>query len=245
MVDKAQNDASNFFLNPAGQFAGGWVATAMSYLILTSSFACGMAFHNTAARYLYAMGRERILPAALGRTHHHYRSPYVASFLQTGISVVVLALFAIFGGSNDPNAQAYTEVYGLLSLMGTMLILAAQAVVSLAIVAYFWREHREDFHWWTTLIAPVLAFVAQALVIWLCLTNIDVIGGGLAIANWLAPLDLVILLLGFAGALALKHRDPARYEQVGRMIFEGLPEGTLVMGEHAEEALAHRRTIGA
>ena len=245
MVDKAQNDASNFFLTPASQLAGGWVAAAMSYLILTSSFACGMAFHNTAARYLYAMGRERILPPALGRTHDRYKSPYAASFLQTGLCILVLALFAIFGGGNDPNAQAYTEVYGLLSLMGTMLILAAQAVVSLAIVAYFWREHRRDFHWWTTFVAPVLAFLAQGFVIWLCLTNIDVIGGGLAIANWLAPLDLVILLIGFGGALALKRRDPARYEQVGRMIFDGLPEGALVMGEHAEEALAHHHPTRA
>ena len=41
----------------------------MSMLILTSSFACGMAFHNTAARYLYSLGREGVLPAALGKTH--------------------------------------------------------------------------------------------------------------------------------------------------------------------------------
>ena len=241
MVDKAQNDASNFFLTPSAQLVGNWVAIAMSYLILTSSFACGMAFHNTAARYLYSMGRERILPASLGRTHDRHRSPYVASFLQTAICIAVLALFAIFGGSNDPNAQAYGEVYGLLSLMGTILILAAQAIVSLAIVAYFWRKHRREFHWWTTFVAPVLAFVAQAYIIWLCLANIDVVGGGLKIANWLAPLDLVIVLLGLGGAFWLKRRDPARYEQAGRMIFEGLPEGTLVLGEHAEDAIAAHR----
>ncbi|MDQ2803290.1 MAG: APC family permease, partial [Pseudomonadota bacterium] len=245
MVDKAQNDASNFFLTPANQLVGNWVMVAMSYLILTSSFACGMAFHNTAARYLYSMGRERILPASLGCTHSRHRSPYVASFLQTLICIAILALFAIFGGSNDPNAQAYAEVYGLLSLMGTLLILAAQAIVSLAIVAYFWREHRHEFHWWTTFVAPVLAFAAQVFIIWLCLANIDVVGGGLKIANWLAPLDLAIVLLGLAGAFWLKRRDPARYEQAGRMIFEGLPEGTLVVGEHAEEAIAAHRPSNA
>ena len=37
----------------------------MSILIMTSSFACGMAFHNTAARYIYSLAREGVLPKAL------------------------------------------------------------------------------------------------------------------------------------------------------------------------------------
>ena len=49
--------------------------TLISYLIMTGSFACGMAFHNTTARYMYSLGRERMLPAALGRTHPKYHSP--------------------------------------------------------------------------------------------------------------------------------------------------------------------------
>ena len=41
----------------------------MQVLILTGSFACAMAFHNIAMRYFYAMGREGVLPRALGKTH--------------------------------------------------------------------------------------------------------------------------------------------------------------------------------
>ena len=51
----------------------------MQVLILTGSFACAMAFHNVAMRYFYAMGREGILPRALGRTHPTHKSPYIAS----------------------------------------------------------------------------------------------------------------------------------------------------------------------
>ncbi len=237
MVQRAQADGLNFFLIPATALVGNWVSVAMSYLILTSTFAGGMAFHNTAARYFYALGRERVLPAALGKTHPSYKSPYIASFVQCGAAVIVLAFFALFGGSNDPNAQAYAQVYGLLSVLGTMLILAAQAIVSLAIVVYFWRSHPADFHWWTTCAAPALAFLAQAYIIFLCIANIDVVGGGLAIANWLAPLATLVIVLGLAGATWLKMRRPDHYNQVGRMIFEGLPQGALVAGEHVQEAL--------
>ena len=122
----------------------------MSYLILTGSFACGMAFHNTASRYLYALGREGLLPRALGRTHRRFKTPHVASFVQTGASAVIVLLFAFFGGTDNPNTQAYGELYGLMALMGTIIILVAQAVVSIAIIAYFHREHPADRHWLAT-----------------------------------------------------------------------------------------------
>lgn len=240
LINKAQNDSSNFFFDPASHLVGGWVRTAMSYLILTSSFACGMAFHNTAARYLYSLGRERVIAPWFGRTHHSLRSPYLASFAQTAFALAVMLLFVIFSGWKDPNAQANGQVYGLLSLVGTMLIIAAQAVVSVAIVAYFWRAHRRDFHWLETGLVPLAAFALQAYMIYLCIANIDVVGGGLSIANWIAPLDLAIVVAGYLLALRMKRRDPAKYAQVGRLIYEGVPEGAMVAGEHAEAALGRR-----
>src|ERR1700730_15511533 len=85
-VNSAQNDAYNFYLGPARRYAVPGVADALSILIITGSFACGMAFHNTAARYFYSLGRERVLPAALGKTHSKYKSPFVASITQSVIA---------------------------------------------------------------------------------------------------------------------------------------------------------------
>jgi amino acid transporter len=233
-IKQGQNNAAAFFFEPSTRLVGAWATAIMSYLILTSSFACGMAFHNTAARYLYSLGRERILPAALGRTHHKYKTPFIASFVQTGFAAAIVIAFAVLGGWNDPNAQAYTELYGLMALMGTILIVGAQAIVSIAIVVYFRREHPEDHHWWHTTLAPLIAFAAQAYVLWLCLSNMSFLGGGIPFANWLAPIDLLVLALGFAGALYIKSKDPARYEQIGRLIYEGVPDGMIEAPEEAQ-----------
>lgn len=216
-----QSDAANFFLKPASIFVGDWLNDVMSYLILTSSFACGMAFHNTAARYLYSLGREKILPAAVGRTHPVHKAPHIASFVQTAIAAVVVLAFAAALGKDDPN-QAFAGLYGLMALFGTTLILVAQAVVSIAIVVYFRREHPEDHHWFETLVAPVVAFVAQIAVIAMLVANLDFLSAGYAFAKWIPWLTVAILALGGLGALVLKKTDRSKYDSIGRVIYQGV-----------------------
>lgn len=238
-VDQGQNNAAQFFFATCTRLISPGVTAVMSYLILTGSFACGMAFHNTAARYLYALGREGALPRALGRTHRRFKTPHVASFLQTAAAIVVLALFTFLGGWNDPATQAYSELYGLMSLLGTLLILVAQCLVSLAIIAYFRRHHPDDHHWWHTLLAPLLAFLSQGYVIYLCLSNLGFLGGGFRFGNWIPWIDAAVIVLGILAALYLKRADPAKYEQIGRLIYEGFPETEGAL--HAAEIAAHPR----
>jgi amino acid transporter len=44
------------------------LSQAAQLLFLTSLFAAALAFHNTTWRYMFALGRENVLPTALGRT---------------------------------------------------------------------------------------------------------------------------------------------------------------------------------
>ncbi|HET7247657.1 MAG TPA: APC family permease [Streptosporangiaceae bacterium] len=222
-IHQAQHDPANFYLLPAGQYAGRWVASIMSYLIITGSFACGMAFHNTTARYFYSLGREGFMPKPLGRTHPRWKSPHIASVTQSVIAAFIIALFAIFTGTNDPTSQAYVQVYGLMALMGVIIILSVQALVSLAILVYYERYHRDEVHWWKTRLAPLIAFVSQAFVVYLLFTNIGFLGASsYSYAYWLGPIDLAVVLIGIGAAFYYKKRDPAKYEKAGRLINEGL-----------------------
>jgi amino acid transporter len=223
-IGMAQTNSANFFFDPATRLIGNWVTVLMSILILSGSFACGMAFHNTAARYLYSLGRERVLPGALGKTHPVHRTPHVASFTQSVIAAIIILIFAIKEGSNDPTTQAYLEVYGLMALVGTILIVTSQAVVSLAIIAYFRKHHPDDHHWWKTMVAPAIAFLTQAYVVYLCVANMDFLGGGLRFADWIIWIDLAVLVVGILGAFYIKASDPEKYDKIGRLIYEGVPE---------------------
>ena len=234
LIDKAQNSPLTFFYDTSTRTVGPWATTIMSYLILTSSFACGAAFHNTAARYIYSLGREKVLPAVLGKTHATYKTPYVASFLQTGFAAAVIAAFAVFVGSDDPNGQAYGQVYGLMALLGTILILSAQAIVSVAIVVYFRKHHPDEHHGWKTQMAPIIAFVTQVGVIYLCVSNFDFIGGTATFAKYIIWIDLAVFALGLAGSLYVKKSDPDKFARIGRLIYQGVPDGMLADAEHAQ-----------
>ncbi|MBV9445315.1 MAG: APC family permease [Streptosporangiaceae bacterium] len=216
------NSAYNYFLAPAGTYGGRWLASVMSYLIITGSFACGMAFHNTTARYFYSLGREGMLPSPLGRTHQRWQSPHIASITQSVIAAIVIALFAIFAGTGNPATQAYGELYGLMAVMGVIIILSVQALVSFSIAIYYLRFHRDEVHWWKTLLAPALSFVSQAFVVYLLFANFSSVAGTYPLAKWLGPIDAVVAVAGVGAAFWFKYRRPAKYELAGRLINEGL-----------------------
>jgi amino acid transporter len=225
-IAQAQTNTAQFYLAPATKLAGLWLSQAMSVLILTGSFACALSLGNTAVRYFYSLGRERLLPNALGKTHARHKSPYIAAGLQLVISVVIVAIFAIFtkdtGAANNPNTQAFLQLYGLVAVLGVIVIMAVEALVSVAIVVYFLRHHRGDTNWFTTLIAPLVSAFVLLYVTKLLFDNIQFLGSGYSYANWFGWLDLAIFLVGLAVAFYLKYRDPSRYEQIGRLIYEGL-----------------------
>jgi amino acid transporter len=221
-IKQAQTNSADYYIGPANAIAGHWVGSTLSYLIITGSFACGMAFHNTTSRYFYSLGREGLLPRQLGRTHHRWKSPHIASITQSVIAALIVGGFALFVGSNDPSSQAYLQLYGLMAVMGVIVILAVQALVSLSILVYFERQHPEEVHWWKTRLAPAISFLAQVYVIYLLFTNIGFLGAGYSYANWLGPIDLLVIALGIGVAFYLKSKNREKYESAGRLINEGL-----------------------
>ncbi|HUK67731.1 MAG TPA: APC family permease [Streptosporangiaceae bacterium] len=221
-IVQAQTNAADYYLGPAKVYAGAWVSSVMSFLIITGSFACGMAFHNTTARYLYSLGREGLLPSALGRTQPKWKSPHIASITQSLIAAIIIIGFAVFTGTSDPNSQAYLQLYGLMAVMGVIIILTVQALVSLSVLVYYERYHGDEVHWWKTRLAPLLSLISQAFVIYLLFRNISFLGSGYSYAKWLGPIDLLVVAIGIGAAFYFKRRKPQKFEQAGRLINEGL-----------------------
>ena len=219
MTAKAFSDGVNFFLTPIGAFVGNWAYELMFVLILTSSFACGMAFHNTAARYMYSLGREGVLPGALGTTHDSYKSPHRASAVQSVLAAIWVVLYGLGYGFDDPSGQAWLGVYTLFAVLGTGLLLVLQAVVSLAIIMWFKKNGGGNA--FSTLIAPALSFVVQIWLVYTLIANLSTLGGTNGFATSIPYVGLAIIVAGLIWGVVLKSSNPAAYKNIGHMVNEG------------------------
>lgn len=214
--------AGDIFFGPVGENLGTWAVDMFRILLMTGSFACGMAFHNCAARYIYAIGRENVIPGmrkTLGATHSLHGSPHIAGFVQTVIATVIVLFFDFTG--RDP----YTGLYGLMALLGTTAIMIVQALTAFSVISYFHvlKEHPETANWFRTFLAPLLGGLGMLYVIYLLGKNAE-FAAGTAASDWIfASIPWVVGVVGGGGiilAIVLKYKSPQRYSELGRIVLE-------------------------
>jgi amino acid transporter len=213
---KAQyaGEIASAFYPLTDRYVGAWATVLMEILIVTGSFACAMAFYNTSARYLFALGREGVLPEALARTSHRH-SPVAASMAVTVLVGLYCLAFVLYDPSNE---GALLKLGTWSPLLGVLGILGVQALVSIAIIRYFLTTARDGFRWWSTLVAPVLGFAAMAGACVLLIVNrYDLAGADDAPFITLLPwVVLAVFVGGLVLGLVLRSRYPDRYARIGQ-----------------------------
>jgi amino acid transporter len=201
-------DPAQLLFSVAGQYVGPWLPEVMSWLLISSLFAGVLAFHNSATRYFYAMGRSGLLPASLAVTGR-FKTPVRASVLQTSIGVVTIVAFA-FGGL-DPVVTLFYW-FAVTAILGLTFI---QGLVCVAVIRFF-RETRADARVWNTLVAPLLGLVSIIVAEYLLLSRFGLISGtaGADSAEWemnatgwcLAALPFVTFLIALAYGFILERK---------------------------------------
>src|SRR5258705_827777 len=152
------------FFPTLAEKGGSWAADVGLILLTTSIAAAALSYHNTTARYAFALGPERVLPAFFGRTRARSGAPASGSLFQTVIALVVIVLFAIQGW--DP----MLNLFFWLGTSGGVGVLFLVAATSLAVIFYFARDARRESAW-SRLIAPILATIALGYGIWQGMDN--------------------------------------------------------------------------
>lgn len=225
-IEKANTDSIGLWVDLAeNKLGGAFVGDIYLFLIVVGSFACGLAFHNAASRYLFAIGRELPMTKnSLGRTHGQHQTPHVASAVQSVITLALTIGFYVFTtDGNDPLRGAYFYEYGLLAILGTMAILIVQAITSLAVIWYFHVKKVQPGNILTTGIIPALGGIGMIYVVWLLLDNIDFAGGAAAGSPFFKAIPWLVIAtfaVGLIAVLLLKSRNKEVYDAIGRTVFE-------------------------
>jgi len=197
-VDKVPlTDPAAVLFSVARQYVGGWMAAAMGVLVLSSLFAGLLAFQNSASRYLFALGRARALPAALGRVNR-LGAPGNAAFATSAITGLVIAIFVVAG--LDPVLNMFFWFSGL----AVVSIVLIEILVCVAVVVFFDANPGSE-GLFVSKVAPVLAAIGLVLGEYLLMSRFGLLSGAVAAGvdptttAWgLSPLGWALVLLPFA-----------------------------------------------
>ena len=192
------------------QYVGHPAAVTAEILLITSAFASVLAFHNTATRYIFTLGREGLLPKRLAGVHPVHRSPYMASRTQAIFALCMILIFMVL------RADPYLEVFLLLVAPGVLAVIVLQALCSIAILVFFNRhEKSHGLTHWSTTVAPGVSFIALSVAAWLIATNFEYFSGRTGAMNWALLAILPIAFgIGTVRTLYMRKSQPQQYAQL-------------------------------
>jgi amino acid transporter len=214
------NNGAKFGLDPvalkttATTYVGPWLGTLVEIGGMCAAFIVCVACATAAARTLFSMGREGVLPAAFGRTHPRWKTPVNATLAVTAVSVV-MALLIGYPLSDPLFGQPFSNYY-FWATVGTLLIIVVYIMVCLGGIAFFWRT-RDTRRWnplWHVAV-PVIGAVVFAAA-WYGSVHPTPPG----ILKWTPYVALAWLLIGVGVLLWLRARRPGSVAQIGSILGE-------------------------
>lgn len=216
----AAGPASSSFFDLAADRLAPWAVTLGRAVLLTGLLAGAVALHHTIKRYLFALGRDRVLPRGS------------ASLTQTVLAGVLLAGAWRFGLTPGSRLVQWLMVGGSIGVL--MLLTAA----SLAALLHLNRAPNGE-NAWRRFLAPALSTVAFGALDYLAFANLHVLLGVAGRQVWVLPGVLAAaVLLGLVMGLIMRAARPVAYAAIGL-------GGTAVVVSPTSPPIPEQRTPGA
>lgn len=207
-VESAVNNPVGSFMASVQRFLGPFFVKMVSLVLVTSQMVAINAAQGSASRYLFALGRDKVLPANLGRVHGRLQSPHVAVLTITFISLIFLGIITLF--RIDPVAS-YAAVTG----MGIYFLLPLLIATSCSIIAFYRKNGHIEATRWTRWVAPGLSAIAMIVLFVLTSLNLKVLVGTPAMVLTALVTVVAIPLTGWSLALVYRTRRPSVYRAIG------------------------------
>lgn len=205
----ATDQMGNLFFSLGDDYLGKAGGSLLQVMLCTSLFAATLALHSASNRYAQVLADDGLLPRGLAALHRKHNSPHRASVVQSVLSTVVVAAFAIAG--LDPYADLTTSMLGL----GTLGIVVLQALAALSVLGL--RRKGLRLGWWQGTVAPLLGFAGLVATVCLVVGNFDLLTGTknpvVAAMPWVIP---VVAVLGMLYAWRLRTSHPVRYQRLAQ-----------------------------
>lgn len=215
VVDIARDPDSGLPFAVLDRAYGGGLSLLATMLLVTSILIAMLSFHNSIARHIFALGRERVLPVGLSLVGTGARAgaPIGGSLLQSAATVVVVGGFALTG------ADPLTVLFTWLSAGAALGVMVMLVLISISSVVYFRAGRGAHESTWVRSIAPVLGAAAGTAVVAVIATNQSSLLGitpGSPLSLVLPAAVLVTVGAGLVWGGVLRRVAPDVFRGIGR-----------------------------
>jgi amino acid transporter len=193
-----------------------WAGLALIAYVagLTSTGGVLISAINSQARLIFNAGRERLLPAWLGKVNPKHQTPVNALYAFTAIAgaiVVVWLLGHLIGGNSG--SMNPLNFFFESSTMGTILVLVVYALANAALPFYYRKYRPQEFSVVKHVVLPFLGLVAIAVPVYYLSKP-----GQSQPYNWFPWAALAIVVVAAVYSIFLSRRDPGLGERAGSII---------------------------
>jgi amino acid transporter len=196
------------------RYIGPWYATIVDLAAVSAIIAVLLAIHTANFRVLYSLGRDGLLPKAIGRTHPKHETPHVAILVYSvGTLVIGLAAGVVWGPMN---------AFGNLGYLSSLGILPIFILTNAALPVFIWRRCRSEFSVLLHVVFPLLSSLTFVAAIWL-----NIHPWPAAPLSYFPGVIIAIVVAAAIGAVILKRRNSQALDRLGSVLFieaESVPE---------------------
>jgi amino acid transporter len=150
------------------QIAGSPWDKVMILAVLLSIVGATQTAMVSGARIAFAMGDDKVLPPALGKSHPTHRTPYVATLLFAGLALIVLWLYLLGSSSIQ---DSFDKVIGSVGLCFAIFY----AATGLAMAVYYRKLAAASLR--NLLELAVIPLASAAFLVWVVWKSVPGLGG--------------------------------------------------------------------
>ncbi len=185
-------------------YVSSWLGNVITAGAMISAFSCALACTVGAARLVYAMGRDGILPAGLSRVSQQRRTP-VASSAAVVLAVYVVVAFTWFILRGDPFTLFLES-----ATIGTLILLVVYILATIGMVRLIFFSGQTQVRRWEIAI-PVLGIIVLGYTLF---RNIWPLPSG--VAWWGPAVAIAWFVIGIVWVLA----RPAATRKAGELLLK-------------------------
>lgn len=190
----------------AVRYMGHWYANLVDLAAISALIAVLLAIHTANFRVIYALGRDGLLPKALGRTHERHQTPHMAIL---AYSIVTLVIGLLAGIGWGPQAA-----FGNLGYLSSLGILPIFILTNVALPIFMRRRFPSQFNVILHAVFPALSSLTFFAAIWLNLNPLP--AAPLAYFPWII---IAVVVAAAVWGSSLHRRNSPVLDRIGAVLF--------------------------